>query len=63
MSLPSKAGIGGSPTLADLSVASTLALFELSGGDLSGYPKCAAWYASMKVRPSFQMTAPAPVHA
>jgi glutathione S-transferase len=58
MSLPSKAGIGGSPTLADVSIASTLALFELSGGDLSEFPRCAGWYAEMKARPSFQKTAP-----
>lgn len=51
-------GVGAGPTLADLSIASTLALYEIAGADLSAHPAVASWYAEVKKRPSFAATAP-----
>ncbi len=51
------AAMGASPTLADFSLASTLALSEMVGGDVSPYPKVSAWYERVKQRPSFAATA------
>ncbi len=56
--LGSKNGIGGTPTLADLAVASTLALYQMCGGELERFPGIAAWFEKFKQRPSFLQTAP-----
>jgi glutathione S-transferase len=50
--------IGRQTTLADLSIASTLALHELVGGGVSSHPSVSAWIEGIKRRPSFQETAP-----
>jgi glutathione S-transferase len=55
--------IGGAMTLADLSIASTLALYELVGGDVLPHPSVAAWFARIKRRPSFQATTPEAVRS
>ncbi len=52
------AAMGLSPTLADFSLSSTLALLEMVGGDLSPYRNVSAWYERLKQRPSFSATAP-----
>ncbi|SMR70650.1 glutathione S-transferase [Aliiroseovarius halocynthiae] len=56
--MPIESGPDGSPTLADLSLVSTIALFEMVGQSLQGFPKVAKWYADIKARPSFANTAP-----
>lgn len=44
--------------IADIAMATTLALHELAGGDLSAAPGIAAWLHKLKARPSFAATAP-----
>ncbi len=44
--------------IADIAMATTLALHELAGGDLSSAPGIAAWLRKLKERPSFVATAP-----
>ena len=51
-------GVIGDVTLADLAVATTLALHEMSGGSFGKYPAINAWFERMKRRPSFAATAP-----
>lgn len=52
-------GIGAAITLADLSIASTVALYDAAGGDLSRFPAACAWFNGISARPSFRATAPA----
>lgn len=49
---------GNDPTIADLSIASTVALFEMARGNIGDYPAVARWYGRMKARPSFEKSAP-----
>ncbi|MBZ0227532.1 MAG: glutathione S-transferase family protein [Bauldia sp.] len=56
--LQGPAALGGAPTLADLSIASTIALYEMVGGDLAPYPTVSRWYEGLKKRKSFVATAP-----
>ncbi|WP_162916483.1 glutathione S-transferase family protein [Dongia deserti] len=56
--LNSRDSIGGAVTLADLSIASTLALYELVGGSPSHHSAVSAWFEGLKRRPSFHETAP-----
>jgi glutathione S-transferase len=44
--------------IADIAMATTLALHELAGGDLSAAPGIVAWLGKLKERPSFVATAP-----
>lgn len=55
--MPAADGIGGSPTLADLSVASTVSLYEMSGADLKPWPAVSSWFDGIKARPGFKRTA------
>ena len=50
--------IGGAITLGDLSIASTLALYDLVGGSALPYLSVSAWFEKIKRRPSFQATTP-----
>lgn len=50
--------IGEVTTLADLSIASTVALYEMVGGSAASRPAVSAWFEEIKRRPSFQETAP-----
>ena len=56
--LDSGSALGGSPTLADFSIASTLALYEMVGGDLSGYSAVVKWLDRIKAMACFRDTAP-----
>lgn len=56
--LRSRESIGSATTLADFSIASTLALYELVGGSASPYSSVSAWFEEIKRRPSFRETAP-----
>ncbi len=46
------------PNIADIAIATTLALHEMAGGDLGGAPGVASWFEAFKQRPSFAETAP-----
>lgn len=46
------------PTLADLSIASTVALYQMCGGDTATRDAVAAWFERQKNRPAFEHTAP-----
>lgn len=46
------------PNIADIAIATTLALHEMAGGDFAGTPGVAAWFERFKQRPSFISTAP-----
>ncbi len=49
---------GERPTIADLSVASTLALHRMAGESLDDHTAVAAWFERMGTRASFRETAP-----
>lgn len=57
--LSSGDSIGGAVTLADFSLASTIALYEMVGGSASSHRAVSKWLDGIKRRPSFQRTAPA----
>lgn len=46
------------PNIADIAIATTLALHEMAGGEFAGTPGVAAWFETFKRRPSFLATAP-----
>jgi glutathione S-transferase len=50
--------VGIFPTLADFSLASTLALYEMGGADVMSRTNVAKWYDAMRSRKSFVATAP-----
>jgi glutathione S-transferase len=50
--------LGSILTLADFSLASTLALYEMSGANLTARANVAKWYDAMRTRESFIATAP-----
>lgn len=56
--LAAGSSIGGTLTLADLSLASTVALYEMAEGNLSALPSLKAWLDTIKARPGFAGTAP-----
>jgi glutathione S-transferase len=56
--LKARRGIGGEVALADISIGTTLALYELSQEVLKPYPTIERWYGALKGLPSFQTTAP-----
>jgi len=45
-------------TLADISIATTVALYEMIGGDVTSNRAVENWYDTIKARPSFRNTAP-----
>ncbi len=50
--------LGSTVTLADFSLASTLALYEMSGADVTARAEVAKWYGAMRTRESFIATVP-----
>jgi glutathione S-transferase len=56
--LPQRRGIGGETSLADIAVATTVALYEMCQADLDKTPGVRDWFAKMKTLPTFAATVP-----
>lgn len=56
-------GIDQQTSLADLAIASTLALYEMVGGSFTATKRVQAYYEKLKALPSFAATAPTPAAA